>query len=528
MTRREVLARDAVASGRTTRLLPWLLAAGWLMGAAVLAAGFHEIRVSDVYGFVYRATLLRPDLASLQAFPFVDPLYPWGYPAALRLAEAVTHNYHRAGQLLSLAGGVLTLLAVWRISAELFGAAAAIAATVLLAVTANFNEFALQGTTDLPALGLTYAAVAAILWTAPPERMRTFAGGVLLGLGYLMRYTALTAVPAIVIFLLMRPRNGARGRWTRLALFAAGFAIAASPQLLPTAIVHGNPFWNRQDVNVYFGLAGQFDWAAGWADAEASANGLLGIFLSQPAAFTRNWLARAAEMLTLLPWLPMTLCAAAGLVTLTGDRTTWRSAGLLVGVGATFAVLLCTAFVTNRLILPVLPPLAVFAGYGLATLTARLAAWWSMGRRAPALLMVAVLLAVAVRDVRALDAAIAPTDVTAVSTALYADGLRVESEVLSLDHNYYLLGTRQPIVFARPWLEDASFRPQSFADVVQIMRRGAYRYLVFNDRVDGTVRALADDVAAATVPHAFVEIYRDGEFPHARVWRLRAAAAQQP
>ena len=168
---------------------------------AWLAAGFREIRLSDVPGFIARAFYF--DVTSLESL--VDPFYPCGYPMALRVLGEPMADYHRAAQVLSLAGGALTLAAVWVIGRVGFDWDVACAATLLVGTHYEFNLWAIAGTTDSPALGWTYASVERSWSTLRAAYACMGPGGrSLVGIGYLVRYSSLTTVPAGILIDLTR------------------------------------------------------------------------------------------------------------------------------------------------------------------------------------------------------------------------------------------------------------------------------------------------------------------------------------
>lgn len=493
----------------------------WCVLATWLAAASREIRLSDIFDFIARADAL--DFRSRDGW--VHPFYPCGYPAALRVVAEVVGDYRPAGQILSVLAGALSLGAVWITARVGFGWAVAGAATLLLALHAGFNETAIAGGTDMPAIALSSAALAALaLYLRRPRRRWPVAAGALLGLAYLVRYSVLAQLPVALLFVLVAARRERRERRIDALALGAAFLVTAAPQLLPTALEHGNPFWNRQDVNVYFGIFGEQNWGHNWAAAVVHANGIVGIFLDHPGAFVGNVLGNLARTTRHLPALPTLALAAAGLLRLARRRQDWPTGALVSAMALATALATSLAFVTARLTVPLLPAAATFAAYGLVHLAPeRLARRWRAA--ATAALLVAAAIWVGARDFRALAGRLAPTEISVVAEVLHRDGMTSAARVLSLDYDYYDLRSPRAERFKIPWAWSEPPTFDSETAIIDWMRRRRMRWLVFDQRVALHVATLAGVWPPAEVPAAFVELYRGPEWPHARVWRLLPTAA---
>lgn len=495
----------------------------WCVLATWLAAASREIRLSDIFDFIARAHAL--DFRSRDGW--VHPFYPCGYPAALRVVAEVVGDYRRAGQILSVLAGALTLGAVWITARVGFGWAVAATATLLLSLQVGFNELALAGATDMPAIALTQGAVAMLaLHARRPGRRWAVAAGALLGLAYLVRYSVLALLPVALLFVLFAVRRDRREERADALALGAAFLVAAAPQLLLTALEHGNPFWNRQDVNVYFGLFGEQNWGRNWAAANAHANGIVGIVLDHPRAFVGNLLSNLARTAEHLPILPTMALAAIGLLRLARRRGDWPIAALLLATALASAVATSLAFVTARLAATILPAATVIAAYGLVRLVPD-----RIDRRlrvtATAALLAAITLWAGARDFRQLGRRLAPTQVTVVAEVLRRDGMLSAARVLSLDYDYYDPRSPYPKRFQIPWAWSDPPAFDSASAVIDWMRRHRMRWLVFDDRAQLHIASLAEVWPPAAVPDAFVELYRAPDWPHARVWRLRYPAVRE-
>jgi hypothetical protein len=258
-------------------------------------------------------------IARAARFPhvsFVDGFYPWGCPAQLRLVATVIGNYQRAGQKLAIVGGTMTIASV-RITARVgFDWFTALASTTLLVTLLPLWTQTLHGGTDMPAIGWTYASLAMLtVHVRRPHLAWTTAAGGLLGLGYLVRYSVLPLALVYPLELLLAPIGERRARYA--LAFTGAFLIAAAPQLVMTAQEHWNPFWNRQDVNV---ISACSEDSGGWR-----------------------------------------------------TETRWPLV-VVVLTAVTLALATSLAFVNQRLVLPIVPALAVVAGHGLARI--RATAFW--------------------------------------------------------------------------------------------------------------------------------------------------------
>jgi hypothetical protein len=497
---------------------PILIVLAWMLVASWLAASFREIRISDVPVFIARAYTF--DLTSLESL--VDPFYPCGYPAALRVLGEAMADYHRASQALSLAGAALTLAAIWVIGRVGFGWGVACAATLLVGTHYEFNLWAIAGTTDSAALGWMYAAVAAFaVYAARHTRAWALAGGILVGIGYLVRYAALTSLPVGILWILTRRSLLVRIRLGHAAVCLGGFLLASAPQLIPTALLHGNPFWNRQDANVHFGMFAGMNWARGWQEATEHDGGVVGLVREHPRAFGENVARNAAQVARRLVFLPVVLAVPGTLFALRSRRAR-TTASLVLVVAVTYGLALCLTFVTGRLMLPLWPALMVFAAYAVMNLRPHRVRVGRVWLSCPLALLAIVVCYVGLRDAVRLRDWLAPTDLTRVTSALRRHGMNRGDEVLSFDFPYYYVGSKLAEPFLRPWyFPEEDLQLHTIDDVVGLMQRKGMRFLVFNDNLRSNVGRLADAWPDAHVLPQFTELYSDPEAPHARVWRLQ-------
>jgi 4-amino-4-deoxy-L-arabinose transferase-like glycosyltransferase len=367
-----------------------------------------------------------------------------------------------------------------------------------------------------------YAAIAAFAaYGARHTRGWALAGGTLVGVGYLVRYSALTILPVGILWILARRSIPRRVRLEHAAVCLAGFLLASAPQLIPTALEHGNPFWNRQDSNVYFGMFGGMNWARGWQEATEHAGGLVGIIRAHPREFVVNIGENAARVVSRYEFLPAVLAVPGALLALRA-RGARPTASLVLVAALTYGLALCMTFITRRLMLPLWPALMLFAAYALMEIRPRHVRLGRVRLSCPLAVLAIVVCYVGLRDAVRLRDWLAPTDLTRVTNALRRHGMSRADEVLSFDFPYYYVGSRLAEPFLTPWyFPEADLQLHTIGDVVGLMRRKGMRFLVFNDNLRSNVSPLAGAWPDARVPPEFTELYTDPEAPHARVWRLR-------
>jgi hypothetical protein len=200
----------------------------------------------------------------------VDGFYPIGYPVLLAFAIRTGLDVLRFGQILSWFGGALALIAVFRMtyrSSNLVGASLSI---LLLLTNFYFLYFCAYEGTDMLSAGLQLSALA-LLWELDPQQpfkraiLRTALIGTLIGLAYLVRYTALLLVPCAFLVIALHYRRSIKACTYLLGILIGTFFGAAAVQIVPSLLVHHRLFYNTQPKNVWFGIYGNMDWNYAWA-----------------------------------------------------------------------------------------------------------------------------------------------------------------------------------------------------------------------------------------------------------------------
>ena len=289
--------------GRERKPRKALVALGLLLGAYTLLALVYlypRDAIANIDFWYHISVGYRLAWGDPQSL--VDGVYPLGYPLLLRVATQAGVDALRFGHLLSWAGGLLLLGATFSLTYQLTRRLAfAAAGALLLLFNVYFLTFATYEGNDMLAAGLQLAALATLWASTAPERPRLFSPpllllhGTLLGLAYLTRYTALILLPVSLLYLLVRyrpaPAGGPRSPRPLLRaglLVFAPFMVVAGAQLVPAWQAYGNPFYNEQAKNVWFGIYGAGDWVNNWGKAPDDIR-LAEVIAIDPERFFRHW-----------------------------------------------------------------------------------------------------------------------------------------------------------------------------------------------------------------------------------------------
>jgi hypothetical protein len=470
---------------------PYVLIAVWSAAAIYISIQNPAVGLSDMFGFIPRAESLS--FRSLS--PWVNGLYPLGYPLALKWLSLLTGDYVVAGRIISLLCAIVSLVLVARLGGHLFGSSVALAAVMVCVTNPVFMTFATISSTDMPAAALLLLGVYWACRFNPTGRLwLLFAAGAAIGAAYLIRYTALTVVPAILLFFWIEPEGSWRSRLKRSAVFALGFLVAAAPQLVLSALAQGNPFYNLQARNVYFGMFGHRNWGHNMPAARSMGH-LSEIVVQHPVLFLRHWFRNLLQVPSLnLIQFPLNLLAYGGLLFSLRHRRSRNQVLLLILVLVAFTAAVCMAFPSSRLLLFPTLILSLTAGYAcIAFIPARLRL--AFPRMLPLRTVVLVGLGLWLAWHHARPAILHPLsnhdrDRIKVSRILASHGADRACSVLSLSFDYYDVTKRTKDLYALTWYE-TDFEPyQSVEDLAERMRRAGQRFLVFDNSAPRNVRGL--------------------------------------
>ncbi len=273
----------------TLKRIAWAISGVMLAMALVAIEAIHlrgQITVGnlDFFGMAARAKALPGNLPA-----WVSGLYPVGIPLILRAGLALGLDVVRSGQAASILGGIACLcgaaLFAWHVTRSY---ALSLLTMAFLLTTRSILFYAGFEGTDMLAAGLQALALG-ILARNPRSGRVLLVAGVVNGLAYLARYTGMVFLVVCLAYLLTMAlvRRERKALWS-LAIYGLGFLIGALPQIVPSLIVHGNPFYQTQALHIWIKLYGNDDFVrtAGTAPAEIT---LWQLFWLDPRRFAANW-----------------------------------------------------------------------------------------------------------------------------------------------------------------------------------------------------------------------------------------------
>ncbi len=354
--------------------MPGLRAAAWAAAAlatlalAWVALALHPVgdyfTESDFYGYADGARLLQHGHLDFSRYSVVGPLYE----LLLAAVSFAVRDAFRAGQLISVvaAGGVLLLWAA--IVRRRAGEAAALWTVLFIAANPVFVRYATSATTDMLAVLLQSAAVAALLSASEPRT--AFRAGALAALAALTRYSALYLVPAAFLVFMLWPAPGlapGRTRFWSIVWFILGFAVLALPWLVPSLRAGQVPGANLfQSFSFYTDPAATRNIQDAVPDLTAGGyRSLLNVVRGQPGALAVRLLANLPDHLMRdlrdLVGLPVSAVCGIGLLLALFDGS-WRRLQPVALVGALLFGSLLPVFYSERYALPLVPYFATLAG----------------------------------------------------------------------------------------------------------------------------------------------------------------------
>jgi 4-amino-4-deoxy-L-arabinose transferase-like glycosyltransferase len=512
-----------LARGRSSRredyAVQFLIVAAFTAFYVALSRAIPVVALEDSFDFISRARSMKVDSG---VGIYVDGYYPLGYPVLLNALFAVLHDYLLAAKTISIVSASLLVVCFYRTARMFSDPVVAALSTALLALNQTFVHYAATDNTDLPATALAFVSVYVLIATRGSRRHVALAGA-LLGGAYLIRYTSLAILPVECGWLLLADDSEhRRGGVAGAATLGLAFLLVASPQLAASFWVKGNPFFNTQAANVWFGLYGGSDWAGQWMEAQQHTS-LREIVALDPSRFVRNLAGNVGRVLFTSQFAhPLFWLSIPGAVGVLLSRRDRRKGLLIVLTAAAFALAISMAFVRPRLLLFVLVGQALLGGYGAAYL---LQGNRRMRALIPALLrrpLLYALLAVAlmfVVDRQTLPVVRHPMtdeqrEIVTVAARLDAAGLTRGSQVLSFSFRAYRVSSPFKEPFELPWYwQGRSFG--SGADIKDYMRRHQESFLVYDrhacEHVPSLCRRGGSGWSGEALAADFETIYR-GEF----------------
>lgn len=296
----------------------------------------------------------------------VNPRTPFGYPLSLWVLNLVTGDVFISGKLLTGLSTIVVLGLTYLLGRRLFAPDIGLFAVLVLLMTGLFAEHTMLVGTDMLALACLLASLYVLL-VATNHRLRSsILAGVLGGLSYLVRPSAIVLVPAVLLWVwLPRPERtasgGGRRPWRIGLVYTASFGLAIMPQLILSTIHTGNPFYSSRAMDIWMDMYGEWNWALAPTVAGITLREVVSI---DPLGFVIHWGGNLIETFRHSPldW-PLALFAIPGVLAL--PWRAWRPGmGLLYWFGAGFLALVSVAWSPlsqSRVFLPLLPVLALVA-----------------------------------------------------------------------------------------------------------------------------------------------------------------------
>ena len=306
-----------------------------------------------------------------QNFYWVDGLYPFGYPLFLRGLFFFTKDYLLAAKILSLVSSFMILYCVAKITAVLFTNRAGILSQLVLFVSPVFFKYSFLEGTDIPSVALFFISLWFVLKEGDERGSKNLVlSGLFMGFAYLIRYTNMLFAILIVLWLMFSGRN-MKSNLRQTVVFLSCFLLGSSPQLIASVIKTGNPFYNTQIQNIYFGVYGQKDWISHFG----SYNGTLIQLLKEDfPGFIRHTIHELWQGIKILNRLlvPAFFGFLLFFFKMDIEIQVKKKAILIFVFSICFLMGISTSFVADRLLLPMYPllciPVAFFLDIGLGHL----------------------------------------------------------------------------------------------------------------------------------------------------------------
>lgn len=343
-----------------------------------------------------------------------DGFYNLGYPFLLWLLRPLYQgNPFLAAQLISALSGVLLLLATWWLARRWLGAAPALLATQIAALSPFVAEYGLYIGTDMLFAAFCTLALAALL-QGPNGSVNLDDGsinlrhssvwliiaGIAAGFAFLVRHPGIVLLPIGWLALAWQARSSHnRTAWRKpIIIFSATFLLASSPQLIINLRDTGQLLFNQQAKNIWLCVYGNCDWSR-WNEVPNTIS-LREVVLHDPGRFANNWLtnlrgfvgtgaedtsefgraihlrllgfpANWLALAGLLGWLWLLVRNLLGTGNLNTHNSPWRIGTLLCWLllytlGVTVGILL------PRFFLPLVPVYAIAAAWLMMRITAQL------------------------------------------------------------------------------------------------------------------------------------------------------------
>ncbi len=467
-------------------LVPWVIGLAFVAVEIRRVSGQIAIRYPDFFGWAERA--MRLNFRNITDPNWVHGLYPLGYPVLLRLGVELGADVLSTAFALSIIGGFLGLMGTFFLIRRMtHNWTLAVLTQFALGCMAYYLFFANLDATDMLAAGLQICSLALLLGEQH-QRREAFIAGLLVGLSYLIRYTAsLTVMPSALFlispFLLRRDKESL----VLTALYLGGALLGGSPQFITSLLIKGTPLYNEQAHNLWFHLQDSADYIRKWREVPMDIS-MWDVIAPDPWGFVKHWWEIFKSY-----WLTGDGYSVDGILGLFPHAGLWFAliaTGELRKRGKTFLALYTAGFVAmlsltrlDRRFLITLMPLQVFGS---------LYFLWHLlppqtqvkGRTLPIripilLLIMATYPAYPLNFMRSNPF---DTEIVEVSNTLHSAGMRVPSDVLTTHTEYHDVSS--------PWklrYDMAAFLASdlsTYDEVRAFLDTRGYRFFIF-DQITG-------------------------------------------
>jgi hypothetical protein len=472
--------------GQRCQQVAWVSGSLLCAAALVIIEFYHTqeyitIGNLDFFGMVDRAKLLPGDLSA-----WVQGYYPVGIPLLLRAGLALGLDVVCTGQLVSVLGGIVCLYGGALLALYLTRSRAmALLTMAYLLTTKAILAYAGYEGTDMLAAGLQVLALG-VLARDPRQRRVVLVAGVVNGLAYLARYTAMVTFAVCLAYLLTMTlhRRERKNLWT-VPIYALGFLLGALPQVVPSLLVKGTPFYQTQAYHIWIKLYANSDFVRiEWQPTPTEIT-LWELFRLDPRRFVANWWHEFSLFWTKtgvpLEDHPLAQLAKAGFFFAMLDvrRLSIEHRALLSFVVIGVVGILSIFTTKTRFLINMAPVLVVCALYFLWRL---LPAHATLGKvRLPVNLSVLGLLWVALLPIPWEFAHTGGSDprgeVIEISNMLRAAGAQTAQEIVSTNLGHQDVSSPTKDRYAMLYLIEA---PPTVAELRQLALESGYRFLIYD------------------------------------------------
>lgn len=217
---------------------------------------------------------------------------PFGYPLLLWFITLLSGDAFVSGKLIAGLSSLTVLGFTYLLAKRLFEPRTALLCMLALPVTTLFAGHTMLVGTDMPALALLLISLYLVAAHLGSELGGIVLAGVLGGLSYLVRPSAIALIPAIAVWIGGQRDLDTPARKKAAFAYVLSFLLVLTPQLIINWAQTGSPFYNSRAKDVWMDIYGNWDWALWPTIGEIS---LMEVILMDPVRFLANWAGNLLE-----------------------------------------------------------------------------------------------------------------------------------------------------------------------------------------------------------------------------------------